>query len=400
MQQLADELWGDCDGKTVTEHAFGKGKVICGKTPEAVLAEMGVPPDFRAEKLTSQTPTSRYIHRAADGADIYFVSNASPRTLDAECTFRVKGKRPEFWHPDTGRVEPVAVYQEIEGGTRIPIWFDAGGSVFVVFRPVSSGGKEPDPVVAISRDGKPVMGSSRPAAKIVVQNAVYGVLKDAARTRNVTARIKRMVRQGEYSFRVARMAEDGDPAFGIVKTLTVEYTVNGKPCRTSATDPETIQLLGGEEPRDAEVRYDGGRLVVEAAKPGRYELKTASGKTADVEVPAVPAAIDVAGPWKLQFPSGWGAPKSVTLDKLISWSKHPNAGVKYFSGTATYLKTIQVPADMIAKEPPRLSRPRQGAGDRPGETQRQGPRHPLEAALPRRRDRRRPRRRQHAGGRA
>ena len=64
---------------------------------------------------------------------------------------------------------------------------------------------------------------------------------------------------------------------------------------------------------------------------------------------AVPAAIEVAGPWELQFPEGWDAPKSVTLDKLISWSKHPEAGVKYFSGTATYLKTIEVPADMIGK---------------------------------------------------
>ena len=46
LQQLAAELWGDCDGKTVTEHACGKGKVICGKTPEAVLAEMGVAARF------------------------------------------------------------------------------------------------------------------------------------------------------------------------------------------------------------------------------------------------------------------------------------------------------------------------------------------------------------------
>ncbi|MFZ1936814.1 MAG: glycosyl hydrolase [Thermoguttaceae bacterium] len=347
LRQLVAELWGDCDGKTVTEHACGKGKVICGKTPEAVLAEMGVPADFRAEKITSQTQTSRYIHRAADGVDIYFVSNANPRAIDTDCTFRVKGKRPELWHPDTGRVEPVAVYQEVDGCTRIPIWFDASGSVFVVFRAES--GATADAVVAISHNGKPVMGSARPAVKIVVKSAIYGVPGDAARTRNVTARVQKMARQGECSFHVARMAEDGDPAFNVVKTLTVEYTVDGKPCRARGTDPETIQLLGGQKPRDAEVRYDGGRLLLEAAKPGRYELKTASGKTADVEVPAPPAAIKLAGPWELQFPEGWDAPKSVTLDKLISWSKHPNDGVKYFSGTATYLKTVRLPAEMVAK---------------------------------------------------
>jgi hypothetical protein len=83
------------------------------------------------------------------------------------------GKRPELWHPDTGRVEPVAAYQEVDGCTRIPMWIDASGSVFVVFRPET--GPAADAVVAISRDGKPVMGSSRPSPKIVVQNAVYGV---------------------------------------------------------------------------------------------------------------------------------------------------------------------------------------------------------------------------------
>ena len=99
LQRLVAEVWGDCDGKAVTEHALGKGKAICGKTPEVVLAEMGVPPDFRGEKITSQTPTSRYIHRAADGCDAYFVSNASPRAVDTDCTFRVKGKRPSCGMP-------------------------------------------------------------------------------------------------------------------------------------------------------------------------------------------------------------------------------------------------------------------------------------------------------------
>ena len=138
--------------------------------------------------------------------------------------------------------------------------------MFVVFRP--EGGAAADPVVAISRDGKAVMGSARPAAKIAVRNAIYGVLGDAARTRNVTGRVQKMARQGEYSFRVARMAEDGDPAYGIVKTLTVEYTVNGKPRRASATDPETIELLGGQDPRVAEVRYDDLTAVARSREAG------------------------------------------------------------------------------------------------------------------------------------
>jgi hypothetical protein len=45
---------------------------------------------------------------------------------------------------------------------------------------------------------------------------------------------------------------------------------------------------------------------------------------------------EIAGPWTLRFPDGWGAPQSVKLPNLISWSKHENGEIKHFSGTATY----------------------------------------------------------------
>ena len=53
----------------------------------------------------------------------------------------------------------------------------------------------------------------------------------------------------------------------------------------------------------------------------------------------------VDGPWNVSFQPGRGAPASVTLDKLTSWSDSQDKGVKYFSGTGTYTKTIQASAD-------------------------------------------------------
>jgi hypothetical protein len=47
--------------------------------------------------------------------------------------------------------------------------------------------------------------------------------------------------------------------------------------------------------------------------------------------------------WQLAFQAGRGAPASVTLDKLASWSDNADAGVKYFSGTGTYTATIDAP---------------------------------------------------------
>jgi alpha-L-rhamnosidase len=52
----------------------------------------------------------------------------------------------------------------------------------------------------------------------------------------------------------------------------------------------------------------------------------------------------VEGSWNVSFQPDRGAPASITLDRLASWSESTDAGVKYFSGTGTYLKTIQAPA--------------------------------------------------------
>jgi len=67
----------------------------------------------------------------------------------------------------------------------------------------------------------------------------------------------------------------------------------------------------------------------------------------------LPASIErplasVEGAWDVRFQAGRGAPDRVTLDRLVSWSTSADPGVKYFSGTATYTKTIEAEADWFA----------------------------------------------------
>ena len=50
------------------------------------------------------------------------------------------------------------------------------------------------------------------------------------------------------------------------------------------------------------------------------------------------------GPWDISFQADRGAPAKITLDQLASWSDNADAGVKYFSGTATYTRTVDAPA--------------------------------------------------------
>jgi len=49
----------------------------------------------------------------------------------------------------------------------------------------------------------------------------------------------------------------------------------------------------------------------------------------------------IQGPWTLNFPPNLGAPPSVQLPKLVSWTTSDDPGVKYFSGTATYRKDVR-----------------------------------------------------------
>jgi len=49
-------------------------------------------------------------------------------------------------------------------------------------------------------------------------------------------------------------------------------------------------------------------------------------------------------PWKLAFEPNRGAPASINVDTLTSWSDNTDPGVKYFSGHGTYTVTLNAPA--------------------------------------------------------
>lgn len=61
---------------------------------------------------------------------------------------------------------------------------------------------------------------------------------------------------------------------------------------------------------------------------------------------------EITSPWKLSFPENWGAPASVELDKLISWTDHEEKGINYFSGTASYENSFTVTREAIESKTP------------------------------------------------
>ncbi len=62
-------------------------------------------------------------------------------------------------------------------------------------------------------------------------------------------------------------------------------------------------------------------------------------------VPVEASVASMDGDWTVHFQEQRGAPATVTLHQLESWTKSSDAVIKYFSGTATYAKTITASKD-------------------------------------------------------
>ncbi|MHC4297830.1 MAG: glycosyl hydrolase [Planctomycetota bacterium] len=60
----------------------------------------------------------------------------------------------------------------------------------------------------------------------------------------------------------------------------------------------------------------------------------------------------VAGPWQVLFPSGRGAPRSIEMDRLRSWTEHRNPGVRFYSGVARYKTEINISERMLRGDSP------------------------------------------------
>ncbi len=218
IDKLASDLWGQGD-EAAQGHAFGKGKVYSGRSIEDVLAAEKNEKDFAwtaPENVGQDVPYSLpgadsdedliFIHRRDGNREIYFASTQKHHGFDVKASFRVNGKAPRLWHPESGETEAVS-YSTENGKTVVPLHFEAQGSVFVVF----SGSGAPD------------------------------------------------------SLKVAEAA--------------------------------------------------GTKL----------------------------SAIE--GPWRVTFPPNLGAPAQADFASLASWTENPDAGVKYFSGTATYRKQVNAPKE-------------------------------------------------------
>ncbi|MDQ3291442.1 MAG: discoidin domain-containing protein [Bacteroidota bacterium] len=104
--------------------------VSANKSVAELLQSVNVPEDVIIKNAKAPI---LYVHRTTNDSDIYWLNNRSEETNEAEISFRVTGKVPELWNPQTGAVEKVS-YQIKDGRTLVPLNFESWDAYFIVFR--------------------------------------------------------------------------------------------------------------------------------------------------------------------------------------------------------------------------------------------------------------------------
>ena len=114
--------------------------------------------------------------------------------------------------------------------------------------------------------------------------------------------------------------------------------------------PASVEVgQGGEKSSDWRLATNEmGQPVLLTSDSATGEVVYASGKRVPFSVKP-PQPLPIAGAWDVSFAPGMGAPAKITFPKLQSWSENSDTAIKYFSGTATYRKSLNVPADLFGR---------------------------------------------------
>ena len=86
------------------------------------------------------------------------------------------------------------------------------------------------------------------------------------------------------------------------------------------------------------------------SKTGTYTFPLSSGEKWETTVSNIPKPFKISGSWDVTFNKESGYGGTVKFDSLIDWKDHPKDSINYYSGTATYVKNIQIPSELIAND--------------------------------------------------
>lgn len=127
--------------------------------------------------------------------------------------------------------------------------------------------------------------------------------------------------------------------------------------RVTDKQPELWDAVTGEIRSLDEFRLAAGRISVPLSFEPHQSFfivfrKPATGaKPAQRNFPAQEKVFEVGGPWDVRFDPNWGGPERVTFDTLDDWSVRPEDGIRFYSGTAAYKTTFDLPVSADVSKP-------------------------------------------------
>jgi len=153
---------------------------------------------------------------------------------------------------------------------------------------------------------------------------------------------------------VHRKLDDGDIYFvdnrnDHAETVDATFRVEGRTpelwdSATGESKPVSYQIAGGRTTIPLHLDPFGTTFVVFRTPATATSLQAP--EPAEAQVTGLEDKLNQ--DWSVSFQPGRGAPEMATFDRLTSWSDNSIEGVKYFSGTATYAKTVQIPESELA----------------------------------------------------
>ncbi|MBE2216321.1 MAG: glycoside hydrolase, partial [Opitutaceae bacterium] len=122
--------------------------------------------------------------------------------------------------------------------------------------------------------------------------------------------------------------------------LVARFRVSGREAEIARPDDGTIAPAG--------YTITGERTVVPLALGPRDAVfvlfrRAAAQPARTIAAPRIETLANLDGRWTVRFPPGLGAPPEATLPVPGSWTEHPDEGVRFFSGTASYITTVVAP---------------------------------------------------------
>jgi hypothetical protein len=152
---------------------------------------------------------------------------------------------------------------------------------------------------------------------------------------------------------VHRRLADGDSYFlanrrDRAETIEARFRVTGKAPELWHADSGRFEAVS--------YRTEGGETIVPLTLAPEESVHVVFRKTAAAPALAIKKRVpvevgQVAGPWRVAFEAGRGAPATATLATLAPLDENAQPGIKYFSGVATYTNTFTAPKGWRAGQP-------------------------------------------------